>query len=354
MLKSIQTYAFRNLEDREVDCSAREVCLVGNNGQGKSNFLEAIYFLSYASSFRGARDSDLIRFGEEACSVIGKIDLLDCETMRVSVEAGKKAVFHGNKCIRDRKALLDLIPVIIFSHNDLDYVCGPPEKRRWFFDQIASLGSPAYIDSLRTFKKILKSRNTLIREGKISLLDVLDIQFAQAGLEVQEARKVLLEGLSRDFSTQFAEVSGIKGVEISYRPSWRLDSFDKVLDLLKTKRESDIALGYSSSGPHRDRWEFSHENRNFLIKASTGQRRLLALLLRISQALWYMKKTGREPIYLLDDVLLELDGEKKQSFFTLLPHYAQAFFTFLPEENLSYFKANTALIYQVNNGKLSL
>lgn len=352
MFTSIQTCQFRNLEDALVDTSASEVCLVGNNGQGKSNFLESIYFLSYASSFRTLKDNEMIQNGKNSCSVNAKIDSLELNTLRVVIEEGIKTVFHDEKRIADRKALLDIIPVILFSHEDLEIITGSPDKRRWFFDQAASLGNPGYIDVLRTYRKILKTRNMVIKNGNTNVLEVLDIQFAQAGLALQEERKLLLKGLSAYFSTLFKDISDIPNVSLDYRPSWKYEKIDEILDLLVSRRETDKLFMTSTTGPHRDRWLFLKDCKDFVCRASTGQRRLLALLLRISQAEWYSRNTGRKPVYLLDDVLLELDGERKRRFFSLLPTYEQVFFTFLPEEHLLSVQTDNALIYRVEDGKI--
>lgn len=352
MFTEVQTYSFRNLTDTLVNTKASEVCLVGKNGQGKSNFLEAVYFLSYATSFRTTKDVEMIQNGHSSCSVIASTDTMELSSLRVCIQDNTKTIFHDDKRITDRKALLDIVPVILFSHEDMEIIHGPPEKRRWFFDQAASLGNPLYIDRLRSYKKILKTRNSVIKDRNTDLLDALDIQFVYAGLALMEERNRLLDGFSQSFGKLFGQISDIDGIQLVYRSSWKFDDFDKTLNLLKEKRENDYFMQTSTSGPHRDRWLFIQAGRDFVPRASTGQRRLLALLLRISQANWYTQNMGKKPIYLLDDVLLELDGDRKKRFFTLLPEYEQAFFTFLPEEHLLSVQSDSALIYTVEEGTL--
>lgn len=354
MFNSIRPISFRNLSDAEIDTSASEVCLVGKNGQGKSNFLEAIYFLAFGSSFRTHRDSDLITLNNSSCSVIGNIQTPFKGSMRVSIEAGKKSIFIDNKKIEDRKQLIDIKPVIIFSHEDLQIIVGEPEKRRWFFDQCASMGNLAYIDYLRTYKKIVKTRNSIIKTGNIDLLDVVDYQLAEAGLLLLKEREQLQIEIAPFFSQLFCTISTIENVHLKYLPSWKEKNIESIIKTLKHKRSADLALLTTTSGPHRDRWMFTWEGKDFIPRASTGQRRLLALLLRILQSHLFLKKTGKKPIYLLDDVLLELDYEKKLGFFDLLPEYEQAFFTFLPNEFLLSQQTASALIYKVQDGKISV
>lgn len=116
----------------------------------------------------------------------------------------------------------------------------------------------------------------------------------------------------------------------------------------------DMESGISLTGPHRDRYSFTVGSTNFVINASTGQRRLLALLLRVAQARRFSEVTGRKPILLLDDVLLEMDGEKRRRFLSLLPEYNQAFFTFLPEEPFNQYRNENTLIYYIRDGQVKM
>jgi DNA replication and repair protein RecF len=140
---------------------------------------------------------------------------------------------------------------------------------------------------------------------------------------------------------------------VQYIRSWKPQSGDDGISLLREKRQADMASGISLSGPHRDRYIFAHNGAEFSGKASTGQRRLLALLLRTAQAKRFSGVTGLNPVLLLDDVLLEMDGEKRRKFLAVMPSYDQAFYTFLPEEPYRKYCGEDTLIYMVNAGMLS-
>jgi DNA replication and repair protein RecF len=140
---------------------------------------------------------------------------------------------------------------------------------------------------------------------------------------------------------------------VRYVRSWKADQNGAdILSRLREKRASDAAAGLTLSGPHRDRYIFAHNGEEFAAKASTGQRRLLALLLRAAQAKRFSQMTGLNPVLLLDDVLLEMDGEKRRRFLSVLPTYDQAFYTFLPEEPYQRYSKEDTLIYKVNAGML--
>jgi len=359
---SLRTVAFRNLVDAETDVRSKDIFLVGENGQGKSNFLEALYFCSYASSFRGSKDRDLVRSGEKDCSASVTFEDSIYRNVNVIFKDGKKIITLDGKKLEDRKELLSVAPSIVFCHEDMDFVTGTPERRRWFFDQTRSLWDPLYLEDLRRYRIVLKSRNALIRKDGLgrsridpetaAMLDALDPQLAQYGLELKCKRQKTAEEFSLVFEPLYREISGIAGIGVKYLPSWKEEDLGNIIARLSERREADFAMGVSLSGPHRDRYLFTREGEEFSEKASTGQRRLLALLLRIAQASFFSEKTGKRPVLLLDDVLLELDGEKRRKFLSVMPEYDQAFYTFLPGEPYDRYRKSDTIVYCMKAGQV--
>jgi len=364
IISSLRTAAFRNLSDAVIETAAKNIFLVGENGQGKTNFLEALYFCSYASSFRGSRDSDIAQnekkdFSASITTANVPSEKSVCGEVLVKLDRGKKSVLIDGKKTEDRKELLSIVPCVVFCHEDMEFVSGSPERCRWFFDQVLSLYDPVYLDDLRGYRKVLKSRNSVLRDYKQgfnnspeTLLDILDEQAALYGFRLMEKRETAARLFSTVFAQLFAQVSGITGMAVQYIPSWKACSFDEAIALLRKRRSGDLATGVSLSGPHRDRYIFTLNGREFAGNASTGQRRLLALLLRVAQARRYRETTGRNPILLLDDVLLEMDGEKRRRFLAALPDYDQAFYTFLPEEPFQHYRTGDTLVYYVKQGRI--
>jgi DNA replication and repair protein RecF len=370
----LRTRAFRNLVDGEINTGAKDVFLVGGNGQGKTNFLEALYFCSYASSFRGVKDRELVCNGGEDFSASaesvqrGETFSLP-ERISVTVEKSRKTITLDGKKIEDRKDLLKAIPCVAFCHEDMEFVSGTQERRRWFFDQTQSLYDLAYLEDLRRYRRVLKIRNTVLKDAKLGdshrtaeMLDALDPQLAEYGLRLMEKRRLAAERFSAVFGPLYREVSGVDGIGVSYVPSWKTAGTD-ILRCLAERRAADLAQGITLSGPHRDRYVFVRngssagprkgEGPDFADTASTGQRRLLALLLRVAQARCFSENSGKTPVLLLDDVLLELDGEKRRRFLSVMPDYEQAFFTFLPEEPYKRYCGSDTLVYYVSNGVIS-
>ncbi|MCL2800302.1 MAG: DNA replication and repair protein RecF [Treponema sp.] len=389
LFSSLRTAAFRNLADAETFTGAKDVFLVGENGQGKTNFLEALYFCAYASSFRTTHDSciaqnsflqesfsqnSIFQNGQKSFSAQVKILQSVNDEILVKFETGKKSIFLNKKRITDRKELLSVAPSIIFCHEDMEFVSGSPERRRWFIDQTLSLYDPVYLDDLRRYRHVLKNRNKILHDcaaGVMSgradqVLDALDLQFAEYGKKLMEKRIIAVEEFSEVFGRLYEEVSGIKGISVKYAGSWKFNisdlsnsNIDHIVSYLQQRRSAEMSAGISLSGPHRDRYQFvqnysSDVSADFTVTASTGQKRLLALLLRAAQARRFSAATGLNPVLLLDDVLLEMDGEKRRRFLSVLPAYDQAFYTFLPEEPYQRYQKEDTLVYYVKEGALSL
>jgi DNA replication and repair protein RecF len=169
-----------------------------------------------------------------------------------------------------------------------------------------------------------------------------------------ERREKEIDFFSSIFNSLYENVSGICGIKIKYRKSWKSDSANNIINELRENRMSEIHYGLTRTGPHRDNYIFMKEScmKEFDHTASTGQKRLLALILRTAQALRCFEMTNREPVLLLDDVLLELDGKKKINFLQLLPPYKQAFYTFLPEERFDEYRKSDTIVYYVQEGNL--
>lgn len=350
---SVSFTAFRNIVNGTLDTLAKEIFFVGENGQGKTNILESLYMSAYGGSFRTRNDSELIRENADACSirVMFRDSTERTHTISVVYKNGKKRIEKNAKQISDRKELVDTIPCVLFCHDDLDFAVGSPERKRFFIDQSLSLYDTSYIDVLRTYKKILKTRNTLVREKQTELLDVMDAQLVEAGLEVIKRRTGTIREFNQVFAKLYQEVSGIDGVTIDYSPSWKKEAEKDILIHLAERRDLDLSLGTSSSGPHRDRIRFVRRGKSFISSASTGQRRLLSLLLRTAQAQFYTEKNGKKPVLLMDDVMLELDPDKRERFTALLPEYDQLICTFLPGEPYERYQRSTTRVYKISGGQ---
>lgn len=349
-------YNFRNVKNDTIDLSPKEIFFVGENGQGKSNILESLYYSAYGISFRTHVDSQIVKKGEKDFSINSVYnDESNIQKISIIYENNKKRIEKNNKKITDRKELINTIPCILFSHDDMRFATGEPECRRFFIDQSLTLYDSTYIDDLRNYKKILKSRNLVLKNHEYDMLDIYDSQLAKFGLTIQLKRKKTIFEFNEIFGRIFEEISGIGGVSICYHPSWKAENvnpdFDYILNHLHQNREKDKTFETTLSGPHRDRIDFVLNHHLFIPTASTGQCRLISLILRVAQAIYYSRSVGKDPVLLMDDVLLELDPNKRAKITALLPEYDQLFCTFLPGEPYERYKKEETKIYKINQGE---
>jgi DNA replication and repair protein RecF len=355
--KSVRFYNYRNLKDRVVCLDSPEIFLVGDNGQGKTNFIESLYIICYGSSFRTKQDQRIIREGEKTSLVEAlseENELTRKTSVRISSGIKKEIRVDGN-LVHDRKELIRNTPCILFSHGDMEYVAGAPEKRRRFLNQTMSLFDPLFIDLWRRYIKVLKNRNNVLRKHQYAMLDVYDQKLAELGYEIQRRREEAMVEFNRLFTPLYRQVSGWDaGLRLEYRASWAgVKAPEAILPLLLKQRERDKIQETTTSGPHRDQIRFLVGERDFTHVASTGQLRLVSLALRVSQSLYVKERADRKPVLLLDDVLLELDGKRKRAFLEALPDYEQAIFTFLPTERYRDYRKGDTIGYTVKAGELS-
>jgi len=358
---SVSYYNFRNLTDSTIDLLSKEVYFVGLNGQGKSNLLESLYYCAYGNSFRTRNDLDIVKKGQKDFSIRALYQEESGTTKTISVfyENSKKRIEKNGKVIHDRKELINTMPCILFCHDDLEFVSGEPVRRRFFLDQSLSMYDVYYIDILRKYKQILKNRNLILKEQNYEMLETYDIQLIQNGLEIQKKRKDLVFQFNQLFSKLYEEVTGITNVTLAYEPSWKevseevgshFPTFEEVQNVLLSKRDQDKIMCTTMSGPHRDRIRYIKDGKSFISIASTGQQRLIALLLRVAQAIFYTRVTNKKPVLLMDDVLLELDPDKRQKLTSLLPEYDQLFCTFLPGEPYERYKRSKTKVFFIEEG----
>ena len=347
---------FRNLEDTLIPTDATKILLVGENGQGKTNFLEALYTLCYGSSFRSSSSAVMCKHGFPAFSLSAVVESDDSlhQTIYFSFSPNKREIRIDGKEIKDRKELMYNIPCIVFSHDDIEFVRGTPEHRRRFFDQTMSMYDPLFFDDLRRYKSILKQRNAAIKESYYPLLPMYNEQLAGIGLRIQQQRTAMVEEFNKIFPELYNNVSQSSShIHIYYKPSWRkCETKEDIIKKLEDTFDRDQKMQTTVTGIHRDQFIMMDDDILFTQKGSTGQMRLASLIFRIAQMHTYQKKTQKNPVLLIDDVLLELDILKRGRFLEQLQGYEQAFFTFLPDEQ--YFLTsglNDSIVYDIDEGK---
>jgi DNA replication and repair protein RecF len=327
---------FRNLGNQDLELPPEGVAIVGRNAQGKSNLLEAIYYLETFRSFRGSRDEQLVAFGEPVFRVAGTMAPEDGDGRAVQVAAAfekkgrrKKVTLDGVEPERVGDAL-GRVAAVLFSPSDVELVGGGPGERRRFLDIVLSLSDPGYLRALQEYRRVLQRRNASLKDGlPAAVVMAWDQGLVRSGAAVMKARRDWVEGRCGAFREYYAAVSGGLGARMAYRAGIPLDRAvseedvaEAFRDALVGSAERERRMGMTVVGPHRDevllRLEDEGDDLDLRDFGSGGQRRTAALALRLVEARTIREVRGQEPLILLDDVFAELDEGRSERILELM------------------------------------
>ncbi len=315
-IKSIQLTGYRNYQNSIVYFDNGTNILYGDNAQGKTNVLEAIFMCATTKSHKGAKDKEVINFNSDDAHITMYMEK-DGEEYKIDIELRKEkskiVAINGSK-IRKATELLGLLNVVLFSPEDLSIIKDGPGERRRFTDTELCQLDPIYLYNLSKYNKIVDQRNKLIKDSVYNkeLLDTLniwDLQLVSYGCQIIDKRDVFIDELNGIIGEVHNKLTnGKESLEIHYEPNVERNDFEEEL---KRNREKDIRYKMTSVGPHRDDFSFIVNGIDIRKYGSQGQQRTAALSLKLSEIELVKKITGHVPVLLLDDVLSELDSNRQ-------------------------------------------
>ncbi len=345
---------FRNLASTEVEFHPQSNILVGRNGQGKTNLLEAIYFLATTKSFRTSRIASVFRFAESNVFVSGVLRREGlAKTLSVGLETGETRrrvlMINGEKVTLP--VYLNALTVFAYSAARLEIIRGTPEERRRFLDRgIASI-NPAYLEQLTRYTRVLRQRNALLGEiafhrAAQATLDAWDNELMVAAAAVHRARGAY----AADLAAAFAEIVQahryhVDRLEMAYKPN--------LTDDLVKHRRHEIRARMSLAGPQRDVIEFLIDGRPAAEVLSGGEQKMIVLFLKFAKLELFRRRHDDAPLFLLDDVDAELDLEILQNLLTKLPPSTQVFATSAKEAFLQVLQAGPHRRLTLENGRVT-
>ena len=331
VLEHISILNFKNIAEARLDFSSGVNCLIGNNGQGKTNVLDAIHYLSYCRCFAGVNDSGVIRHGEPFMMLQGTYTRNEAvEDIIVSIQRGKRKVAKRNgKEYKRLSQHIGLLPIVMISPMDWDLIRGAGEERRKLMDIIISQGNPLYLGALIRYGKALEQRNSMIkREFRDPLLyETVEMQLCESASLIHQHRVQWIEQFAPIFMRHYQAIAGDgEQVQLSYRSHLNDAELKQHLD---QTRERDFFIGHTTRGIHRDDIELLLNGHNMRQVGSQGQCKTYTIALRLAQFEFIRRNNATTPILLLDDIFDKLDARRVESIVKVVSdeQFGQIFIT---------------------------
>jgi DNA replication and repair protein RecF len=351
-LRRVTLQHYRNVASANLNLHGRQTFLLGPNGQGKTNLLEAIGFMTALRSFRATDNRVLIAHGQVEAALGFEVDHEQQGNTRVGLKLrpGGKEVWVEETRVTRLADFLGQFPTVVFSSQDQQLIRGAPGGRRRWLDLTLAATDQRYLFALQAYHRALADRNQLLKRGASDgEIMAFERPLATQGAELMQARHAGLQDLAQAVTAAYAQISdAAEAVAFAYAPDLPAASGEAaLLQRFAEQRGRDRALRTTGAGPHRDDFEFTLGERAAKDVASEGQQRTLVLALRLAQADYFLRCGRVQPVLLADDVLGELDPERRRRFWNAIPATAQvvATGTALPEAALGQWQ-----IFDVSGG----
>ena len=315
-IESVQLKNFRNYDSLELDLAPGTNIFYGNNAQGKTNILEALYLCGTTKSHKGSRDKDMIQFGKDE-SHIRMMVKRDELSYRIDMHLKKnkaKGVAINGLPIRKASELFGVVNLVFFSPEDLNIIKNGPGERRRFLDLELCQLDKIYLTNLASYNHIVNQRNKLLKDICVQpslkeTLDIWDMQMAEYGQKIIDKRSEFIKELNETVRKIHANLTGgLEELEVVYEPDCTAGKLESVIH---ANREKDMRMRLTSEGPHRDDMCVMANGIDIRKYGSQGQQRTAALSLKLSEIYIVKRKIKDTPILLLDDVLSELDSSRQ-------------------------------------------
>ena len=319
-IKKVKLENFRNYVNQEIDLGKDINIIYGNNAQGKTNILEAIFLCSMGKSFRANKDKELIMFEKE--KALAEVEY--CKEDRdgtIRVELTDKKIFFSNDVKQTKISdIIGKVSTVTFTPDTIDIVKDDPETRRRFLNMMISSLKPNYIHLMALYKNALAQRNNYIKQIKLehkpeNMLDIWDEQLADLSFSIYEYRKYYMDKFVEKVNSIHKKITKCgESEEISIKYYSDGKNRDEFLKKIHAERESDIKKGYTGTGVHRDDFKININGKLVSKFGSQGQQRTAILTLKLTELEIVKEEIGESPILLLDDFMSELDSNRRKSF----------------------------------------
>ncbi len=360
LLESLEAQNFRNLSGK-ITCASGLNIIVGENGQGKTNWLEAIYLLATTKSFKTARLTEAIKFEEELAIVKGDVRQSEeiVRLMQVAIQGNSKILSVNNKRETVQR-FLGQLHAVLFNSDELAIVRGGPDARRKFLDGGIVAIFPPYVQTLADYNKIIRQKNSLLQKAQRDEMSVEETaerlipwneQLILNAVKIHKARVRYVERLNEDLEKKLFDKEEVSIRYISsLEGKGNLDDYANLLDeRLNLRVQAELRSGYSLIGTHRDDLDINFDGRDLRKYGSSGQQRSALLILQLATLSVYFSQNNEYPLFLLDDIDAELDYKRIGHLLEFLSDKTQTFVTTSKESFVDQFGKNANVI-SIKNG----
>lgn len=357
ILNKLSILNYKNILQTEISFSPKMNCFFGNNGMGKTNLLDVIYYLSFSKSHLHTSDSQIIHKDQEYCVIQGSYLYEErIEEIFCAIRRGQRKQFKRNHKEYDKLSdHIGLLPLVMVSPADAILIQGGSEERRRFIDLIISQHDRKYLQDLICYNNALLQRNTLLKNQSHddSLYDILEMQLDSYGRQIYDKRKQLVEEFTPLFNIYYQAISGPnEQVELTYQSKLACSN---LAERLKENRERDRILGYTSNGIHKDELEMTLGHSLIRRIGSQGQNKTYLIALKLAQFAFLNEKGHTTPILLLDDIFDKLDANRVEQIIQLVSgdRFGQIFITDTNRKYLDEILAKTQnnyALFEVEQG----
>lgn len=359
-IQNLNLKNFRNYNKLDISFNDKLNIIIGNNAQGKTNILEAIYYLSITKPISINNDKSIIMRDKEGTSISTVVvDKDSSNKLTVNVTSnGKKLLINSNE-IKKHSDFIGKLKVILFTPDSLGIIKEGPGNRRRFLNIEISQLYVRYINILNEFNVILKQRNEylkIIREGNYNkeYMNILNEKFISLSIDIYKYRKKFIDLLNRYIGSIFKDISSYEGLSLRYITNIDLSDMNNIEKVLMEKIDAgfnrEVIYGSTLIGPHRDDFGFILEDNDLLLYGSQGQLKMAVLALKLAEIEVFKDICGENPVILLDDLFSELDINKRNKVINYLNKDMQTIITTTDLSNVDEEYINNSYIFEIENG----
>jgi len=355
---NLKLYNFRNYETLYLEFSKKQNIIIGDNGSGKTNIVEAIYVLAITKSFRGSLDRILINNKKRDMSIEGLVRDKINHSFKLHLSDEGKSVKIDNNKIAKLSNYISKINVVLFTPEDTNIIKDAPSVRRNMVNIEISQLENGYLHLLNEYNKVLKQRNAFLKLMYINKLAspdylwILTEKMIDTGLKISNYREKFINSINNYYDNINFEITKKHGLKISYVSAYKNKTKEELMNKYKSYLEKDIIIGKTNIGVHHDDFNFSLNGNNLKDYGSEGEQKNAIICFKLAEIELFIKEKGIYPILILDDLFSELDGKKINNILKKLNKNLQIFITTTDLKNINTKILNNCTVFNIKNGKV--